>query len=148
MKRIILSILAVAAAGGLASAQTASTGVSTTQATSNTISVDKASATLVLGTADTSVVSYSTNDGATHDITVEASEWTGGPVGGTVFPNLSANTNELRSSANVAPTAAPILVTAAANTSATLNVSLQADNVSGAALQAGTYSSTVTYTLN
>lgn len=148
MKRIILSILAVAAAGGLASAQTATTDVTTTQAVSNTISVDKTSATLVLGTADTSVVSYSTNDGATHAITVGASAWAGGPVGGTVFPKLSANTNELRSSANAAPATAPTLVTAAANTSSTLSVDVLAENVSGAGLQAGTYTSTVTYTLN
>lgn len=148
MKRIILSILAVAAAGSFAAAQTASTGVSTTQAVSNTISVDKTSATLTLGTGDTSVVSYSTNDGATHAITVAASAWAGGPTGATVFPKLSANANELRSSANVAPTTAPTLVTAAANTSSTLNVSLLAENVSGAGLQAGTYTSTVTYTLN
>jgi hypothetical protein len=149
MKRIILSILAVAAAGSFAAAQTtASTGVSTTQAVSNTISVDKTSATLVLGTGNTAVLSYSSNDGATHAITVAASAWAGGPTGGTVFPKLSANANELRSSANAAPTIAPTLVTAAANTSSTLNVSLLAENVSGAGLQAGTYTSTVTYTLN
>jgi len=147
MKRIILSILAVAAAGSFAAAQTASTSTSSTQAVETSISVDKTSVTLTLGTADTSVLSYSSNDGNTHAITVEASAWSG-PAGVTVFPKLSANANELRSSGNVAPLTAPTLGTAAANTSSTLNVSLLAENVSGAGLQAGTYSSTVTYTLN
>lgn len=147
MKRVILSILAVAAAGGLASAQTASTGVDTTVAVSNTISVDDASLTLVLGTANASVVSYSTNDGSTHAITAASSGWSG-PATATVFPTLSANGNSLRDSANAAPTTAPTLVTAAADTSSTLNVDLLAANVSGAGLRAGTYTATVTYTLN
>ncbi len=148
MKRIVLSILAVAAAGGLAAAQTtASTGVTTTVATSNTISVGDTSLTLVLGTASSSTLSYSSNDGSAHAITAASTVWSG-PATATVFPTLSANGNSLRDSANAAPSTVPTLVTAAADTSSTLNVDLLAANVSGAGLRAGTYTATVTYTLN
>lgn len=145
MKNKILALLAVAAVGSFAAAQQASTAVSTTVADANAISVNNSTLTLTLGEASPSTLTYSSNDGDEHDITAASTAWAGP---GTVFPTLSANGSSLRDSANAAPGGAPILVRAAANTSSTFDVNLLATNVSGAGLQAGDYTATVTYTLN
>lgn len=144
MKRIILSILAVVAAGGLASAQV-DQGVSTTVGSSTTFTVNNATVALTLNTTDsTTSLSYSTNDGLAHNITASASAW-GAPLSATEFPTLSANGSGLINAANTAA-AAQVIGTAAANTASSLSVSLLA--ASTAVLPAGSYTTTVTYTLN
>lgn len=148
MKRVLLSILAVAAAGGLASAQTSGVqDVSTNVSVLNTLTVNNSSVVLTLNSADTStVLSYSTNDGGAHSITTSATEWTTTATNTSFYPILSANGSQLISGGNV-PASAVTLQSGITNSTDTLGVTLLAASGSDV-LEAGAYATVVTYTLN
>lgn len=149
MKRIVLSILAVAAAGGLASAQSvsldASQSVTTEVAVVNEFEITSAAGTVDLvlnGATVPTELTYTTNDGFTYAITASASAWASTQLT-TVFPVLTANGGTLIDSGNALTSAS--LATGITNVDgATLNVALEAS--SSDFLLAGDYDTTVTYT--
>lgn len=161
MKNKILALLAVAAAGSFAAAQTSIVGATVT--TNNLLALTAGSnLSLTLGTADsTTKLDYTTNDGATRSISVsaDAGGWAFTPAASNSsangYPTLAvsamADTNpnlttigSLISAGNIPATAFSI-VSGIANEAGTATVSLLADG-STVSLTAGSYSTTLNYT--
>lgn len=167
MKLRNLIFAALVALGSIALAQT--TSVTTTVTSSNTMTVKTTSLTFTPTSAladedATTTIDYATNDGVSHKISVKANlgGWTFTPstTGSTtaVYPVLtfvSSSTTgggtvntvaaDLISSGNVESAGADVL-TAIKNTSGTITVTLRASITD--AVTAGSYSATLTYTLN